>query len=203
MNMKTDQVNNRPPPAQVSGFFGSLAEAGAGRSEEGKQTMVLSGEEMQLLEGLVGRKAEKVLVPIRKDSVSKPVETVLVLNNSQGVLIDSCYRKQKAVETPLGYPQMRVRLIEDIPHYANGDVIELSDSGEIVRAVHVTSEQVLTSEDTACYTKSVHIEFTGKREVTITRETFRSPALSVYEDHPDRPLETEHSARIIQTVQSF
>lgn len=165
--------------------------------------MILSGEEMQLLEGLVGRKAEKVLVPIRKDSVSKPVETVLVLNDKQGLLIDSCYRKQKAVETPIGYPQMRVRLIDEIPTYANGDVIELSDSGEIVRSVHVTSEQVLTSEDTACYTKAVHIEFTGKREVTITRETFRSPSLSIYEDAPAKPLETEHNARITQTVQSF
>lgn len=165
--------------------------------------MILSGEEMQLLEGLVGRKAEKVLVPIRKDSVSKPVETVLVLNEKQGVLIDSCYRQPKAVETPLGYPQMRIRLIEEIPSYANGDVIELSDSGEIVRSVHVTSEQVLTDEDTACYTKAVHIEFTGKREVTITRETFRSPSLNIYEDKPERPLEMEHNARITQTVHTF
>ncbi len=54
--------------------------------------MILSAEEMRLLEGLVGRKAEKILVPVPKDSLTKPVETVLVLNKNKGILIDSCYR---------------------------------------------------------------------------------------------------------------
>lgn len=61
--------------------------------------MILSGEEMHLLEGLIGRKAEKVLVPVPRESVSKPVEIVLVLNKNKGVLIDSCYRPQKAIDS--------------------------------------------------------------------------------------------------------
>lgn len=165
--------------------------------------MILSGEEMHLLEGLIGRKAEKVLVPVPRESVSKPVEIVLVLNKNKGVLIDSCYRPQKAIETPVGYPQMRVRLIDEIPEYANGEVIELSNYGEIVRSVQVMSEQVLTTQDTACYTKAVHIEFTGQREITVTRETFRSPALNVYEDTPVKLPELEGDAKIVRTIQSF
>lgn len=165
--------------------------------------MVLSGEEMQLLENLIGKKAEQILIPIPKNSVSKPVETVLVLSKDKGILIDSCYRPQKAIETPDGYPQMRVRLIEEIPEYANGDAIELSNTGEIVRSIEVTSEHILTPKDTACYTKAVHIEFTGQREITITRETFRNPSLQVYERIPDRPIEPEYNARITQTIQSF
>ncbi|MGM9960169.1 MAG: hypothetical protein ACI32F_02515 [Allobaculum sp.] len=165
--------------------------------------MVLSGEEMQLLESLVGRKAERIIVPVKHDSVSKPVETILVLSKDKGIKIDSCYRPQQAIETPQGYPQMRVRLIHEIPQYANGEEIDFSDTGEIVRSVKVTSERVNTPSDTACYTKAIHIEMTGARDVTITRETFRSPSLRVYEHELDTPLEEESNATITQIVQTF
>lgn len=72
--------------------------------------MVLSGEEMQLLENLVGRKAERVIVPVKNDSISKPVETILVLSKDKGIKIDSCFRTQQAIETPEAYPQLRVQL---------------------------------------------------------------------------------------------
>lgn len=165
--------------------------------------MVLSGEEMQLLENLVGRKAERVIVPIKNDSISKPVETILVLSKDKGIKIDSCFRTQQAIETPEAYPQMRVRLINEIPQYANGDEIEFSNTGEIVRSVKVTSERVNTPNDTASYTKSIHIELTGSRDVTITRESFRSPSLHVYEHEPTTPIEEEKNATITQTVQTF
>lgn len=165
--------------------------------------MRLSGEEVHLLEGLIGRKAEKVIVPLPRGSVSKPVETVLVLSKNKGVLIDSCYRAQKAVETPDGYPQMRVRLIDEIPHYANGEAIELSDTGEIVRSVEITNEQVSTRQDTAYYTKSVRIEFTGQREITITRENFRSPSLHIYDENDPVSETTELSEHVVQSVYSI
>lgn len=165
--------------------------------------MVLSSEEMGILENLVGRKAEKILVPVPKDSATKPVETVLVLNKNKGVLIDSCYRPQHAIETPHGYPQMRVRLINRIPEYPNGEVIEFSNTGEIVRAIEVTTEQIVSPKDRVHYAKSVHLKLTGKREVTITRETYRSPVLSIYEDCDSTPLECEPNAKIIHTVHTF
>ncbi len=165
--------------------------------------MILSAEEMRLLEGLVGRKAEKILVPVPKDSLTKPVETVLVLNKNKGILIDSCYRPQHAIETPQGYPQMRVRLIHHIPQYPNGEVIEFSNTGEIVRAIEVTTEQITSPKDRVHYAKSVHLKLTGKREVTITRETYRSPALNIYEEAPTFPLESEHNVKVIQTVHTF
>lgn len=165
--------------------------------------MVLSSEEMGILENLVGRKAEKILVPVPKDSATKPVETVLVLNKNKGVLIDSCYRPQHAIETPHGYPQMRVRLINRIPEYPNGEVIEFSNTGEIVRAIEVTTEQIVSPKDRVHYAKSVHLKLTGKREVTITRETYRSPVLSIYEDCPSTPLEGESNAKVIHTVHTF
>lgn len=165
--------------------------------------MILSVEEMNILAGLVGRKAEKVLVPVPKDSLTKPVETVLVLNKNKGILIDSCYRPQQALETPRGYPQMRVRFINHIPEYPNGEVIEFSKSGEIVHAIEVTTEQVVSPKDRVHYAKSVHLKLSGQREVTITRETFRSPALSIFEDEPYHPMEYEHNARITQTVHTF
>ncbi len=163
--------------------------------------MILSGHEMQLLEGMIGKKAERVLVPLPVDSVSKPVETVVVFSPDSGLLIDSCYRAQKPVETPTHYPQLRVRLIHDIPKYVNGRSIDLSEQGEIVRSVEVTSEEVLTNEDTASYTKSIRIEFTGAREVTITRETFRTSALAVYEKEPTWDLEGEAKEGITTSVQ--
>ncbi|MDE5758319.1 MAG: hypothetical protein K2H85_06865 [Allobaculum sp.] len=165
--------------------------------------MVLSSEEMGILENLVGRKAEKILVPVPKDSATKPVETVLVLNKNKGVLIDSCYRPQHAIETPHGYPQMRVRVINRIPEYPNGEVIEFSNTGEIVRAIEVTTEQIVSPKDRVHYAKSVHLKLTGKREVTITRETYRSPVLSIYEDCSSTPLEYEPNAKIIHTVHTF
>lgn len=165
--------------------------------------MVLSGEEMQLLENLVGRKAERVIVPVKNDSISKPVETILVLSKDKGIKIDSCFRTQQAIETPEAYPQLRVRLIHEIPQYTDGDEIEFSNTGEIVRSVKVISERVNTPNDTASYTKSIHIELTGARDVTITRETFRSPSLRVYEHEPDSPIEEEKDAIITQFVQTF
>ncbi len=210
--------------------------------------MILSGKEMQLLEGMIGKKAERILVPLPADSAAKPVEIVVVFSRDSGLLIDSCYRAQKPIETPAHYPQLRVRLIQDIPNYINGSSIDLSsrdsgllidscyraqkpietpahypqlrvrliqdipnyingssidlsEEGEIVRAIEVISEDVQTSEDTASYTKSIRIEFTGAREVTISRETFRSPCLAVYEKEPLRLRDGETTARITSHIQ--
>ena len=163
--------------------------------------MILSGKEMQLLEGMIGKKAERILVSLPADSAAKPVEIVVVFSRDSGLLIDSCYRAQKPIETPAHYPQLRVRLIQDIPNYINGSSIDLSEEGEIVRAIEVISEDVQTSEDTASYTKSIRIEFTGAREVTISRETFRSPCLAVYEKEPLRLLDGETTARITSHIQ--
>lgn len=166
--------------------------------------MNLSREEMDLLGKLIGRKAERIIMPTPKDSLTKPVEIVLVLSRNRGVLIDSCYRTQRAVETPEGYPQMRVRMINKIPEYVNGHTIELSEfGGEIIASIEVTSENVLTSTEQATYTKAVHIEFTGQREVTITRETYRTPSLDVYEERREPAFNYEPNASITTTVHSF
>lgn len=166
--------------------------------------MRLSRDELDLLGNLIGRKAERILIPMPRESLTKPVETVVVLSKGKGLLIDSCYRSQTPVETPKNYPQMRVRMINTIPDYPNGEVIELSEfGGEIIASVEVTTESVLTSRDSACYTKAVHIEFSGKREVTITRETYRTPSLSIYERPEGVPVDFEPNASVTRTVQTF
>lgn len=166
--------------------------------------MKLSRDELGLLGDLIGRKAERIIYPMPKDSLSKPVEMVLVLSNGSGLLIDSCFRSQNAVETPESYPQMRVRMINTIPDYPNGETIELSQyGGEIIASIEVTTESVLTSTDNACYTKAVHIEFSGEREVTITRETYRTAALDVFEKKPDILIDYEPNANISRSVQTF
>lgn len=165
--------------------------------------MHLSEEEYKLLGDLVGKKATKVLVPLPRSAASKPVETVLVLADDKGVLIDSCFRQQRSSESPQEYPQMRVRMIDEIPEYPNGETIEFDEHGGIIRSVDVTNEQLLTRKEYACYAKAIHIAFTGRKELTITRETFRSPSLAVYEKEPDYELEQENPQWTIQTVREM
>ncbi|WP_230225823.1 hypothetical protein [Allobaculum mucilyticum] len=166
--------------------------------------MKLSQEEMRLLSDLIGSKAERVIYPIPSSSLSKPVETVLVLAPDKGILIDSCYRSQNSVETPVSYPQMRVRMINTIPEYPNGQAIDLNEfGGEIIASIEVTNESILTATENASYTKAVHIEFSGAREVTITRETYRTPSLEIYEKIPPVLTEYETGAQIIRTVETF
>lgn len=172
--------------------------------QRGAESMQLPSDEVKLLRSLVGRKADRIIVPMPSDSLSKPVEAVIVLSSGKGVLIDSCFRVQRAVETSKQYPQMRVRMIKTIPEYPNGHTIELSQyDGEIITSVEVTSEDVHTPTEIAAYTKAIHIEFSGAREVTITRQTYRTPSLDVFEKRTDPMINYEPNASVTQTVQTF
>ncbi|MCF0245480.1 MAG: hypothetical protein HUJ55_01500 [Ileibacterium sp.] len=143
--------------------------------------MVIHGYEWGILRDLIGKKAEAVIVPTAANSVSDPVEAILVLSDHKGILFDSCSRKQKPTETMVNYPQMRVRVIDEVPEYKMGQRIELNENGEIIKRVEIVNEEVLSPSDFVDYTKAIHIEFSGDRDVTITRETFRNPSLQICE----------------------
>ena len=143
--------------------------------------MVIRGYEWGILRDLIGKKAEALVVPTAPNSVSDPVEAILVLSDHKGVLFDSCSRNQKPTETMVNYPQMRVRIIDEVPEYRMGQRIALNEQGEIIQRVEIVNEEFVSPNDFVDYTKAIHIEFSGDRDVTITREIFRNPSLQIYE----------------------
>lgn len=143
--------------------------------------MFIRGYEKNILHNLIGRKARAVIIPESEDGIPDPTEAMLVLSDRQAILFDSCAREQAPTETPVDYPQMRVRMIDSVPEHLRGLTIDLDQNGEIIRNVAVINEEISSPDDIASYTKAVHIEFSGDRDVTITRETFRNPSLKVFE----------------------
>lgn len=135
-----------------------------------------------ILQSLIGTRVRSILIPTSRDSVSPPVETVIVLNDHEGVLIDSCAREPIGAETDGLYPQLRVRLIHDLPRYPNGRTIELNGPGEIVRSVELTHEEVRSPFVMTAYTKGIRLAFGREHDITITRQSFRSPSLQVFEN---------------------
>lgn len=149
--------------------------------------MKIEKQERDILTGLIGKTVRSIVIPTPEDSVMPPVSAILVVPNHPNVLIDSCARLQSPTETGVNYPQMRVRLIDDMPEYANGRTIDLSEYGEVVCGLQITDEEISSGRDVASYTKALHIDFTGGRDVTITRETFRNPYLQIYETGDPKP----------------
>lgn len=143
--------------------------------------MIMQIQDWNLLRDLIGRKARRILVPVQSGSVSSPVEAVIALDDNKGLLIDSCARRQGPLETPVKYPQLRLRYVSPLPEYPRGETIDLSDSGEIIRRVQILNEEIFTPEDNAAFTKAIHIDFSGNRDITIARNSFREPSLRIFE----------------------
>ncbi|MEY8381185.1 hypothetical protein [Ileibacterium valens] len=144
--------------------------------------MFIRGYEWGILHNLIGKKAQAVILPDWDDNENSN-QAVLVLSDEQGIVIDSCFREHAPTETIGDYPQLRVRVIDSIPDEIKQreKKIDLNEYGEIIRTVKIVNEEVDSPSDIARYTKAIHIEFSGDRDVTITRETFRSPQLHVFE----------------------
>ncbi len=144
--------------------------------------MFIRGYEWGILHNLIGKKAQTVILP-EWDEDENSNQAVLVLSDEQGIVIDSCFREQAPTETIGDYPQLRVRVIDSVPEEMRmkGKKIDLNEYGEIIRTVKIVNEEVDSPKDIARYTKAIHIEFSGDRDITITRETFRSPLLRVFE----------------------
>lgn len=145
--------------------------------------MFIRGYEWGILHNLIGKKAQTVILP-DWDENEKLNQAVLVLSDDQGIVIDSCCRDHAPTETIGDYPQLRVRVIDAVPDEIRktGKAIDLNEYGEIIRTVQIVNEEVDSPKDIARYTKAIHIEFSGDRDITITRETFRSPHLQVFEN---------------------
>ena len=147
--------------------------------------MIMQKQDWRMLEDLIGRKARKIMVPVRKESVSSPVEAVIALGENDGLLIDSCARIQGPLETPIKYPQLRLRYVSPLPEYPRGETIDLSEHGEIIRRFQILNEELFTQDEIASFTKAIHIDFSGERDITIARNTFRDPSLNIYEYEED------------------
>lgn len=143
--------------------------------------MFIRGYEWGILHNLIGKKAKKVIIPDPESDGEPPVEAVLVLSDQRGIIVDSCCRDQAPTETVENYPQLRVRMIDEVPEELQGRHINLNEFGEIIRTVKIVNENIASPSELAKYTKAIHIEFSGDRDVTITRETFRDPSLHVFE----------------------
>lgn len=147
--------------------------------------MIMQMQDWRMLEDLIGKKARKIMVPVTRESVSSPVEAVIALGEDDGLLIDSCARRQGPTETPIKYPQLRLRYVSPLPVYPRGETINLSDTGEIIRRVQILNEELFTQDEIAFFTKAIHIDFSGDRDITIARNTFRDPSLRIYEQEGD------------------
>lgn len=147
--------------------------------------MIMQTQDWRLLENLIGKKARKIMVPVKRGLVSSPVEAVIALGENDGLLIDSCARRQGPLETPVKYPQLRLRYVSPLPVYPRGETIDLSETGEIIRRVQILNEELFTPDEIASFTKAIHIDFSGNRDITIARNTFREPSLRIYEQEGD------------------
>lgn len=154
--------------------------------------MIMQNREWNILRHLIGKKATKIIVPETADTVN-PVEAIIALDEKTGLVIDSCAQKQAPLETGDKYPQLRLRFVSPLPKYKKEQTIDLSDHGEIVRRIEILNEEIFSTEERAMFTKAIHIDFTGDREITIARNTFKEPSLKVFEAKNDWVGDVEKS----------
>lgn len=144
--------------------------------------MVLKGYEWGILRDLIGKKAEAIIIPSSPNTVSQPVQVILLMSNQKGIAIDSCFRTQKPTEIHEEYPQLRIRVLNDLPNYWQSQRIELGQDGEIVRRVQLVNEEVNGYSGNVEYSRAIHINFTEDKELAVIRDSYHTPGLDLCTD---------------------
>lgn len=189
---RSENVEIRSPQREavriLSAFLGekqSGKELAAGgvwtaiREKRKEDPMIIPVREKSVLRDLIGKKAEAVIVPAPASEVTEPANVYLKLSRNSAILLESALRPQSPTETFIHYPQLRLKQQNALPEFKHEQSMQLGRDGEIVRRIIIVNEDYRKNGKFASFTKAIHFDFSGRKEVTFIRSSIATPGLII------------------------